>query len=326
MIAFPILPAEAESMTTRIEDLPSSWRFQQWNSAEQMMRQTPVYNAFYQFQTINGFQISYEMIQAVAPCELTYHCQSAVPVLTYVLKGNLEVYVSGKIVGAYTDSQYSLWQTPTNISLQLHCRKGEHHIFQIAFSNNLLSILFNQSVAQIPFREDPTSIQLSPVLPIRQPALHILKDVLRYAKKLNTYIVPLNTKLWQLIERFVRAMIQTEKSREWKKKKTITLAELALYIEEHLDFDDRAALSITELARKIHTQPYQFQKLFKAQFGVSLARYIQKRRMEKAVQLLTEAALPIGAIYLQVGYSDFSSFSRAFTAYYGYAPSRLSRQ
>jgi AraC-like DNA-binding protein len=326
MNPFPIVPMAAWPLPEESEEPPHSWRFYRWIKAEQLMGRTSSYKAYHQFLQVNGFIISYQLVQATAPCELDYHCQSAQPVLNYVLKGNLVMYAGGESLGSYTDSQYSLWQLLPNTSVRLHCKKGEHRIFQIAFSDNLLSILLDMPGEQMFSNGDFVTGKRSPVLPIRQQLTHLLNDVMRYAKKLDTYVVPLNTRLFQLVDRFAKTIIRERKTDAWKRKKAVTLAELPAYIQDHLDFDDRAAVSLPELARKLRTNPYQFQQLFKTQFGVSAARYIQRSRMEKAVRLLSENTLAIGAIYLQVGYSDLSSFSRAFTAYHGYAPSRLTKR
>jgi AraC-like DNA-binding protein len=326
MDSFPIVPVAAWPLAGKSDELPHSWHFYRWVKAEQLMSHTSTYKAYYQFLHVNGFLISYQLVQATAPCELAYHCQGAQPVLNYVLKGSLTIYAGGESLGTYADSQYFLWQLLPNTSVQMHYKQGEHRIFQIAFSDNLLSILLDMPGEQLFLNDNFVTNKRSPVLPIRQQLQHLLNDVMRYAKKLNTYVIPLNARLFQLVDRFAKTIIREQQTTAWKKKKAVTLAELPAYIQAHLDFDDRAAVSLPELARKLRTNPYQLQQLFKTQFGVSPARYIQRSRMEKAIQLLSENALPVGAIYLQVGYSDLSSFSRAFTTYYGYAPSQLARR
>ena len=69
-------------------------------------------------------------------------------------------------------------------------------------------------------------------------------------------------------------------------------------------------LSRTQLHRKL-----------KALTGRSTAQYIRIRRLQKAKSLLQNTNLPIGDIADQVGYKDFSHFSRSFSQLFNQTPS-----
>ena len=57
-------------------------------------------------------------------------------------------------------------------------------------------------------------------------------------------------------------------------------------------------------------------------FGTGITLYIRQRRMEKAMQLLEEKAMPISDVAQAVGYMDASYFTRAFRQHTGCTPTK----
>ena len=53
---------------------------------------------------------------------------------------------------------------------------------------------------------------------------------------------------------------------------------------------------------------------------MTLPNYIAGKRMEKAAKLLLETQYPISRIAMEVGYSNFSYFSKTFRDYAGCTP------
>lgn len=92
------------------------------------------------------------------------------------------------------------------------------------------------------------------------------------------------------------------------------------YILDHL----AEPLSITYLADIAHLSPTQFKKLFKENTHLSPLNYITEQRMERAKALLIHSDNPIRLVAEQVGYTDFSAFSRRFKQHFGMSPSALS--
>jgi AraC-like DNA-binding protein len=64
----------------------------------------------------------------------------------------------------------------------------------------------------------------------------------------------------------------------------------------------------------------QLHRKLKALTGQSTASYIRSIRLQKAKSLLENSDLPIGEIADQVGYKDFSHFSRSFYKEFGTQP------
>jgi AraC-like DNA-binding protein len=63
----------------------------------------------------------------------------------------------------------------------------------------------------------------------------------------------------------------------------------------------------------------------KALTGCSTANYIRSRRLFQARQLIESTDLPIGEIAEEVGFKDFSHFSRRFAIEFGRPPTDFRR-
>ena len=80
-------------------------------------------------------------------------------------------------------------------------------------------------------------------------------------------------------------------------------------------------LDIAELARTAHTSQAHFSRGFKAAFGETPHRYLQRRRIERAMHLLRESDRSVTDICLDVGFRSLGSFSHTFRSVVGVAPS-----
>jgi AraC-like DNA-binding protein len=90
------------------------------------------------------------------------------------------------------------------------------------------------------------------------------------------------------------------------------------------DTMDRAfsqPIDIAALARVAHVSPAHFSRQFRATFGESPHRYLQRRRVERAMELLRETGRPVTEICFDVGFSSLGTFSRTFKAVVGEPPS-----
>ena len=90
------------------------------------------------------------------------------------------------------------------------------------------------------------------------------------------------------------------------------------------DAMDRAfasALDVPALARVAHVSPSHFSRQFRATFGETPHRYLQRRRVERAMELLRETDAPVTEICLDVGFMSLGTFSRTFSEIVGESPS-----
>lgn len=78
-------------------------------------------------------------------------------------------------------------------------------------------------------------------------------------------------------------------------------------------------LSLDMLAAQVFVSKYHLSHEFNRQVGTSVYRYIQKKRLLIARQLLAQGNKP-NQIYSQCGFKDYAGFYRAFKNEYGMAP------
>jgi transcriptional regulator GlxA family with amidase domain len=90
------------------------------------------------------------------------------------------------------------------------------------------------------------------------------------------------------------------------------------------DAMDRAfaqPLDVPTLAHLTHVSTAHFSREFRATFGESPHRYLQRRRVERAMELLRETERPVTEICLDVGFNSLGTFSRTFGAIVDESPS-----
>jgi len=83
-----------------------------------------------------------------------------------------------------------------------------------------------------------------------------------------------------------------------------------------------APLDIPALARIAYVSEAHFIRTFKATFGETPHRYLQRRRVERAMFLLRSTDRSITQICLDTGFTSLGTFSRTFAEIVGEPPSR----
>lgn len=91
------------------------------------------------------------------------------------------------------------------------------------------------------------------------------------------------------------------------------------YVDEHLS----QPLRVTELAAAACVSRFHLVRLFRTGTGASPLRYVGRRRIERARQLLPGAQLPMSRLAQQLGFFDQSHFVRSFRAETGCSPGQF---
>lgn len=94
-----------------------------------------------------------------------------------------------------------------------------------------------------------------------------------------------------------------------------------LRARDAMDRDFAKPLDIPKLAAIALVSEAHFIRTFRATFGETPHRYLQRRRIERSMFLLRESTRPLTAICFDVGFSSLGTFSRTFRQIVGVSPS-----
>lgn len=94
-----------------------------------------------------------------------------------------------------------------------------------------------------------------------------------------------------------------------------------VHIERHV----RHPLQVADLARIADLSVARLHARFMAECGQTPMDYIRNRRLQMALKLLRETALPIGEVADRIGYNSQSAFAAAMLREFGASPGALRR-
>ncbi len=80
-------------------------------------------------------------------------------------------------------------------------------------------------------------------------------------------------------------------------------------------------LDVRTVASVAHVSPAHFSRAFRAVFGETPHRYLQRRRVERAMFLLRESDRSVTDVCFDVGFNSLGTFSRTFREIVGETPS-----
>lgn len=93
-----------------------------------------------------------------------------------------------------------------------------------------------------------------------------------------------------------------------------------LRARDAMDRDYARPLDVPALARIAHVSPAHFARTFRAAFGETPHRYLQRRRVERAMFLLRGTGRSVTEIGFEVGFASPGTFSRTFRDIVGRSP------
>lgn len=89
---------------------------------------------------------------------------------------------------------------------------------------------------------------------------------------------------------------------------------------DHIDRHYAEPLDLGALAAVAGVSKYHFVRTFEAAYGETPIRYLTRRRIERAQDLLRNANLTVTEICMAVGFASLGSFSGRFTRLVGETP------
>jgi AraC-like DNA-binding protein len=89
---------------------------------------------------------------------------------------------------------------------------------------------------------------------------------------------------------------------------------------DHIDRYYATAIDVDELAAVANLSKFHFVRSFAAVYGETPIRYLTRRRIERAQDLLRAANLTVTEVCMMVGFSSLGSFSSRFAELVGETP------
>lgn len=120
---------------------------------------------------------------------------------------------------------------------------------------------------------------------------------------------------------YLRRAIQDRSAAPLKAEKPELLNQVLAYVEEHLS----EKITLAEIARVFWVSQSTVTQTFRNKLGVSFYRCVTQRRLIAAKNLIAEG-LPLETVGQKVGFSDYSSFYRAFKQEFGISPRQFRKK
>ncbi|MFC0470738.1 response regulator [Halalkalibacter kiskunsagensis] len=136
-----------------------------------------------------------------------------------------------------------------------------------------------------------------------------------YEKLLRLDDHPSMKEAFQFLKHIAEEIIKVKQTDE-RDRASCVVDRICHYIETHLSED----LSLVRLAEIHYFNPSYLSYFFKQECGLNLSEYIDKCRIRKAKELLTDGELKVREVGVAVGYNAAHSFTRFFKKVTGMTP------
>jgi AraC family transcriptional regulator len=199
---------------------------------------------------------------------------------------------------------------------------GQPQILQVYLRQSV----FESAAAEM-FGGDPAGVEITPRFAMKDPLLEQLAvavhDTLHDGSR--SALVYVDT-LAQMVAAHL-AKAHSSSARPARMPASIGLSDwrlrrLAELIEANLDGD----LSLEMMAASVDLSPLYLIRAFKSAFGEPPHRYVLRRRIERAKDLLRTTDMPVAEVALAVGFSSQSHLSTWFQRIVGTSPAAFRRQ
>jgi AraC-like DNA-binding protein len=93
--------------------------------------------------------------------------------------------------------------------------------------------------------------------------------------------------------------------------------------QEYVHATFQRSFRVADVAREVNIPPVRLARRFRRHFGLSLAAYARKLRLDWAGVALASSEEPLSVIARRAGFADQSHFTRAFRQHTGLTPLRF---
>lgn len=99
-----------------------------------------------------------------------------------------------------------------------------------------------------------------------------------------------------------------------------TVPNIAYQVKDYIDSGNGLQMSLDDFAKRFSYSKYYLEKMFRNEFGVSMIKYRNEKRMDAAVRLLEQHS--VTRVADELGYTSIYSFSRAYRKHFGASPKK----
>ncbi|WP_336664427.1 AraC family transcriptional regulator [Elizabethkingia meningoseptica] len=311
-------------------DLPDLVIKRELNSSETALQENISYlhyhsvQGYYKEIAFEGVHISYGDLHLQQPVLIHFEAEDESVELHFALKGNSKANIKGAQEQiAFTSYQHNIIYA-NHVKGQFLWDKGNFQIFEINFQPSFFKkYLPDDSKFFEHFKTmmDKGNTQLMlPQHPVMTPdMLNAIREIID-CKRSGIY-----KKMFVEARIIELLLLQLEQAGTPEQKEQLSKTDIEKmyavrdFIEQHLAEHH----SLIELAHRFGTNEYTLKKGFKEVFNTTVFNYWNDLKMQNAKKLITEEALHINEIALNLGYKNPRHFSTAFKKHFGQTPTGL---
>jgi len=303
--------------------LPASWATEIFFGADIHFHTTLKGHVLSQVLKINGFNICYHLMELKKTRQLFLSKATGLVYIQFILEGSFR-YNSEDPKFRFNANQYGMFSMPDK-PLNISFTSGRYRIVQIGFP---AAVLFHRSGSEFnisdfhgkSFRPDVEKVVFTKQMLIDKKLVMILNNILSHCLRSPVPVLKLYEYCIRIIQNFSMHHISSNSINAWRSKKMMHLELLEKFIMDHL-YTPVTNEILQQFAQSFKISEHRMQKMFKTQYGQTIAHFSKAKRMDKAMQLLLDTNISIGEIALHTGYKSFSNFSRAFNLWFKNSPS-----
>lgn len=196
-------------------------------------------------------------------------------------------------------------------------RIGSEYTEEQAIDNNAIPHLFIHFNIGIPYDN------IAPQIVIFDMNEHWDEKISIITRSLKSEFRKFDFSTSLVIRSLILDLLASIPEKNWE---LITKDERVLEILEFIENNLNNDLSNSLLAEKANLATNAFTRLFRAEVGISLQKYIKKKRIDKACALLNHSQNSIDIIAEKTGFADRYHFSKIFKSITGISPARYRKE
>jgi len=110
---------------------------------------------------------------------------------------------------------------------------------------------------------------------------------------------------------------------DWQKDTSVFLPHVMREIVGRIDASLGTSMSLEDIARDVSLSPGHFARKFQQSTGLSLNRFMNRRRIGMSFAMLRDGSTPLSSVALAIGFSSQSHFTSLFHQLTGMTPQRF---